>query len=78
MLAAFPGAPSHCSTMADRCQDASGSRTNILRSTTLNIWNRCPLWMCTTVTPHRGGGTKNAVFAGTVGAPGLTLALNRR
>ena len=34
MLAAFPGTASHCSTVADRPQNAAGSRTNILRSTT--------------------------------------------
>jgi len=37
MLGAFPDAPSHCSTVADRPQDAAGRRTNILRSTTLSV-----------------------------------------
>jgi len=41
MLVAFPNAPSHCSTVADRPQDASGSRTNILRSTTKTLQSPC-------------------------------------
>ena len=34
MLVAFPNAPSHCSTVADRAQNEAGSRNHILRSTT--------------------------------------------
>ena len=34
MLVAFPNAPSHYGTLADRPQNAAGSRNNPLRSTT--------------------------------------------
>jgi len=76
MLVAFRGALSHCSAVADWPRNASGSRTNILRSTTVcitgqdpeNIWNRRPLWPCTTRYAPQRRWHEKAVFAGTVGA----------
>jgi len=41
MLVAFPNTPSHCSTVADRPQDAVESQTNILRSTTKPLQSSC-------------------------------------